>query len=136
MQDVSATGYAPRPKQTKGFRYHTLRRDRLEEASVSHSKTPVISARFAPVDLHILDSCRRRTPFAPGDEGLDLLLRTLCDRLHFARREVAHLARQTQPAGLVLRARPVENALHDSGNHQLGPGHFKSSRKPLSSTTR
>src|SRR6267142_1306338 len=105
MRDVSATGSAPRPKQTRGSPHHTLSRDRLEEASVSYAKTPVISARFAPANLHILDSCRRRSPFAPVDEGLDLRLRTLDDRLHLARREVADFAGETQPARLVLGAR-------------------------------
>src|SRR5882672_291370 len=136
MRDVSATGSAPRPKQTRGSPHHTLSRDRLEEASVSHSKTPVISARFAPADLHILDSCRRRTPFAPGDEGLDLLFRTLGDCLDLARRQVAHFAGETEPARLVLGARALENPLHDSGNDDLRARHFKSSRKPFSSTTR
>src|SRR5207237_3307652 len=123
---VSATGSAPRPKQTRGSPHHTLSRVSLEVASVGNAKSAIISAGFGPTNLHVLDLGAGRTPPAPGDEGLDLLFRALGDGLHLARRQVAHFAGQTQPARLVLRARPVENPLNHSGNDQFGPRHFKS----------
>src|SRR5439155_1278373 len=136
MRDVSATGSAPRPKQTRGSPHHTLSRVSLEVPSVGNAKSAIISAGFGPTNLHVLDLGAGRTPLAPGDEGLDLLFRALGDGLHLARGQVAHFAGQAKPAALILGAGAIENPLNDSGNDDLRPRHLRRSRKPFSSTTR
>src|SRR3954468_16435887 len=113
MRDVSATGSAPRPEQTKGSPYHTLRRDRLEEGSARYAKIPVISTGFAPPDLHILDIGLRRTPSAPGNKDLNLLFWPFRDRFDLAGREVPHFPREPEPLRLVPGACAVEHALDE-----------------------
>src|SRR5258707_2705911 len=133
MRDVSATGCAPRPEQTRGSPHHTPRRANVEggnsgelepeQCSVRDAQRSEFSTRLHPADLHVLDARRGRAAPAPGDELLDLLPGPLDDRLHFASWQVAYLAGQTEPRALLSRARPVEDSLHETRDEQLRASH-------------
>jgi penicillin G amidase len=82
---------------------------------------------------HVVDPRVRRPSAGPGEERLDRGGVPLGDEFHAPVREVTHPSAQPEPARLLFRRRPIEDALDPAGDPRAHRTHRH--RTPFSSAT-